>query len=880
MRDLATRLRDALSGRYSITREAGRGGMATVFLARDLRHDRAVALKVLHPVMASDVGSGRFEREIKFASRLQHPHIVPVLDSGEAPDLPGEPNLLWFTMPFVEGESLRDRLRREIQLPVTDALRIISEVADALEYAHRQGVIHRDIKPENILLSGTHALIADFGIARAVSSDSDADSQTITASGSAVGTIAYMSPEQSSGEHRIDARSDQYSLACVLYELFSGEPPFTGATAQILITRRFTEEPRSLRTTRPGVPVEVERAVSRALSRIPADRFATTAEFARALQVQLAGSGVLPSTWRFRSRTMVTITAAAALILIVGGVTASRWLASSGPGLDEPLSLAVLPFEYRGDSSDKYFADGVTDDVREKLSNLPRLQVISRVSSNRYRASPKTLPEIAKELGVRYLLTGTIQWYKADTVQKLHVRTELVELSSKGATVMPGGSASFDATSQRDVFNVQAGIATKIASALQVVISPAAAAVIAAAPTSNIPAYDEFLRGEADYVGSSGPVSQDKARDHYLNAVALDSLFARAWARLSQVSSSIFANAYDTSAAKTARVAAGKALSLNPKLPDAHLAIGSRFTLVEHDYPRAIAAYQAGLALYPTHAELLGAIGFAEQGMGRMDQAIDYMRKGLALDPQSLLFTRRLTRALTWARRFPEAEEMSRKALALGPADPSALQYAVLLRLAQGDLQGARAITRTIPPAGDLPALLAYWSTNFPICGWFLDDEHKQLLLRLPVRAYADRQDSRWLAFMFLSLQRGDTTVARAYADSAITILAPTERASTNPAWKLSMGWVNAVRGRKAEAIREGEQALALMGNDVLFGQQFRHGLIQIYLLVGERDKALDQLEAFQSIPYYMTPEWIRIDPTLAALRNHPRFTKLVDRGR
>src|SRR5688572_27746634 len=276
-------LRATLEGKYTIERELGRGGMATVFLAQDLRHVRPVALKVLHPEIASGVGLDRFQREIRFAARLQHPHILPVHESGHAATQSGGPTVLWYTMPYVEGESLRDRLRRETQLPVADALQITREVANALEYAHQRGVIHRDIKPENILVSSGHALVADFGIARAVNDDDGTTTKDLTATGAAIGTVAYMSPEQSSGEHRIDPRTDQYSLACVLYEMLAGEPPFTGPTAQMIITRRFTESPRPLRQSREGLPVPIERAVATALSKVPADRFSSVAEFSKAL---------------------------------------------------------------------------------------------------------------------------------------------------------------------------------------------------------------------------------------------------------------------------------------------------------------------------------------------------------------------------------------------------------------------------------------------------------------------------------------------------------------------------------------------------------------------------------------------------------------------
>jgi serine/threonine-protein kinase len=245
MSDPVAPLREGLRERYAFERELGRGGMATVWLARDLRHNRPVALKVLHPELGASLGPERFLREIHLAASLQHPHILTVLDSG---DTAGH---LWFTMPFVRGESLRERLRRETQLPVMDALRIAREAADALAFAHAEGVIHRDIKPENILLSGPHALVADFGIARALEAGPDA---RLTETGLAVGTPAYMSPEQASGQRELDARTDVYSLAVVLYEMLAGETPFAAPTAQAMIARRFTETAKPIRQAREAVP--------------------------------------------------------------------------------------------------------------------------------------------------------------------------------------------------------------------------------------------------------------------------------------------------------------------------------------------------------------------------------------------------------------------------------------------------------------------------------------------------------------------------------------------------------------------------------------------------------------------------------------------------
>ena len=274
MTDVADQLRGALADRYLIERELGQGGMATVYLALDLRHDRHVALKVLHPELAHAVGPARFLREIRTTARLQHPHILPVFDSGEAD------GQLWYTMPYIEGESLRARLRHQPKLPIEEAVQIASDVADALAYAHERGIIHRDVKPENVLLSGGHALVADFGIARAVG---PTEGDKLTGTGLALGTPAYMSPEQAAGSGALDGRSDQYSLGCVLYEMLAGEQAFTGPTPQAVIARRFMESPPAVRSLRTEVPELLERVVLRALAREPVDRFPTAAEFLRLL---------------------------------------------------------------------------------------------------------------------------------------------------------------------------------------------------------------------------------------------------------------------------------------------------------------------------------------------------------------------------------------------------------------------------------------------------------------------------------------------------------------------------------------------------------------------------------------------------------------------
>jgi eukaryotic-like serine/threonine-protein kinase len=362
----------ALQDRYVIERELGRGGMATVYLARDLKHGRDVALKVLHSELAASLGPERFQREIETVARLQHPHILTVHDSGEAA------GQLWFTMPFVEGESLRDRLRREQQLPVEAALRIATDAARALQYAHEHGVIHRDIKPENLLLTKDGStLVADFGIARALSGGDD----RLTETGISVGTPAYMSPEQATGDRTLDARTDVYALGTVLYEMLAGEPPFTGPTAQAVIAKRFSGEVPRVRRVRPSVPESVEQAVTRALAPVPADRFASATEFARALEPTIATPTAAPtvplgSAVRAEDVTSPPLRRLArrrpvALLALGTGLIAAAagWLIfhrSRGSAPLDPDLVAVAPFDVP-DSKLSLWREGLVDMLSRNL---------------------------------------------------------------------------------------------------------------------------------------------------------------------------------------------------------------------------------------------------------------------------------------------------------------------------------------------------------------------------------------------------------------------------------------------------------------------------------------------------------------------------------
>ena len=502
-------LREGLRGAYVLERELGRGGMATVYLAHDHKHDRSVALKVLHSDLAATLGPERFQREIRLAARLQHPHILPVFDSGEASTASGR--CLWFTMPYVEGESLRDRLQREGKLPIRDAVTIVSQAAAALDYAHRHGIIHRDIKPENILLTGDgQALIADFGIARAAGGD-----QTLTQAGVTLGTPAYMSPEQASGAGEVDGRSDIYSLACVAYEMLAGEPPFTGPSPQAVIAKHFTETPARLESRRPGLARSIADAIARALSREPGDRFPTAGELTRAFE--------LPATSRRSNMPWQRIGVAAALALIVAlSAWALRRNVAAAP-VRSRTTVAVMPFTVRGSPMLAYMREGMVELLSTKLDGAGELRavdpraVLSALRRQTTELSPEEGSATAQRFGAgRFILGSVLQvgdslrldatLYDADGVRQAVAETKVPEADLGGGV---------DDLARLLVGRLSSGRGDRLTS-------------LGAVTTTSYPALRAYLEGQQAFRA----LNLDSAMTAFQHAVTLDSTFALAWYRL------------------------------------------------------------------------------------------------------------------------------------------------------------------------------------------------------------------------------------------------------------------------------------------------------------------------------------------------------------
>jgi serine/threonine-protein kinase len=525
-------LGDALAGRYEIVKELGRGGMATVYLARDVKHDRDVAIKVLHQDLGAAIGPERFLREIKVAANLQHPNILPLFDSGEAN------GRLYYVMPFVEGESLGDRLKREGQLPIEAAVQVTREVADALDHAHKQGIIHRDIKPDNVMLVGKHAIVADFGIARAVEAG---QAKSLTQTGMAVGTPLYMSPEQSSGEH-VDGRADVYSLGCMLYELLSGEPPFTGKTASAIMARHAMEDLPDVRIVRPTVPDELQDAIDQATAKSPADRFATAGDFAEAL----GEAHVIVSSERLTARrtaqrrvhapppkkgpskallggaaAVVVIAVAAWALLLRGGQTGGGSGAGVVAGLDA-TSVAVLYFSDLSPSGDlTYLADGLTEELIDRLSQVRELDVISRNGVAPYRDGAVARDSIARALSVGSLIAGEVE----RSGDRVRVTTRLVDGNS-GAEFE---RASFELPADQ-LLLVKDSAAQVVASLFRTRLGEEIRTRERRAGTSSVDAWSLVLQAERWRKSGEDLIASDSAAQGFALFDRADSLLAQAQA--------------------------------------------------------------------------------------------------------------------------------------------------------------------------------------------------------------------------------------------------------------------------------------------------------------------------------------------------------------
>ena len=643
-------IQSLLGERYRVERELGRGGMATVYLAEEVKHARAVAIKILRPDLASALGAERFLREIEIAARLSHPHLVPLIDSGEAG------GLLYYVSAYLPGGSLRDRLRRESRLSLADAARIASEVAAGLGFAHRAGFVHRDVKPENILFADDLALLADFGLARAACTETG---ERVTGSGFTVGTPEYMSPEQAAGDAELDARSDMYSLACVVYEMLTGAPPFSGFPARTTIAKQVAELPRRIRMLRPEVPPAMEDAIARALAKEPEQRFASVGEFVTALAAHD------PSRGR-----------------VFAGTT---------------RSLAVLPFvNVSSDPENEYLSDGITDELINQLARVDGIRVASRTSVFALKGKSQDVRAIGALLGCTSVLEGTVR----RSGQQLRITAQLTS-TDDGALVW---SQRYDRP-VADVFAIQDELARTIVNTLRATsFADLATPQASRRHTKNLNAYRLYLKGRYEWNRRTQDGVAAGIR-YFERAIAEDPSYALAYTGLADC----YALEVDYRSMRVvdgfiaAERYARQAIALDDTLAEAHASLAWSLFIYDWDWAAAEAEFRRAIDLDPRYATAHQWYAFLLASRGAFGDALVEGHTAVELDPGSVSARRSLGWGYYYARRYEQTRYHLDRAIEMNPNAEENYRVLGLTLAIEGELDEAiRVLTEAVamPDAG------------------------------------------------------------------------------------------------------------------------------------------------------------------------------------
>ena len=915
---------------YRILRQVGAGGMGEVYEAEDLKLGRRVALKVMPEETARDpLRRERFEREARAVAALNHPNIV-TLHSVEEAD-----GLLFITLELLEGRTLRQTLPKG-GLALGQLLDLAIPLAEALAAAHQGGITHRDLKPENVLITREGKLkVLDFGLAKVeaeafqAAAGSVLPTRALTEEGKIVGTVAYMSPEQAEGK-RVDARSDVFTLGIILYELSTGERPFKGDTTVSLLSSILKDHPRPLTELNASLPRDLARIVDRCLTKDPARRFQSAMGLATELQTLKKDSdsgelevprgrstsgatratvpgGTVPASVPGGIASPTRLVAIAAGVIVVAGISGALfWMARTrfgpgatqgsaeavvpgalgsathgGPAGESRRKIVVLPFENLGTADDAYFAAGMTEEISSRLAAVAGLGVISRTSAVQYAKTGKTTRQIGAELGVDYVLEGTVRWERGPKgASRVRVTPQLVRVSDE--TQLWGDRYDRE---MKDIFAVQSEIAEQVVGKLGLAIEGGAGpAGGAAAPTSNLDAYQAYLKGKEVNSGLEVDAPTQKRAINLLEqAVSLDPQFAVAWAELSRGHTSMYHYRFDYDEARLAqaRECADRALSLQPDLREGHLALGYYYYQGRKDYAAAVEEFRKVAGTNANDPDALEAMSYVLRRQGRWDEALSTMEKAYALNPRSPGLVGSLAGTHSRMRRYPEALRYTDIAIALTGGDPGVIAGKALLEIeADGSTARARQTLarldrKDFPDLPGLMGLLEYFDRRYENSLALLSEyPHETVDMQMVF------QPKPLIAGLTYRLM-GDRARATEQCEAARRILETEVAKSPRDARRhAALGQALACLGRKDEALREARLAADItpLSADAMDGQAYQENLATVLVINGDLAGATDLFARLLPRPGAIAPNMLRLDPIYAPLLEYAPFKKVMEK--
>jgi serine/threonine protein kinase/tetratricopeptide (TPR) repeat protein len=842
----------AMIDRYRVVKLVGSGGMGEVYQAEDPELQRTVAIKLLPPATRTPEAREQFQNEARAAAALSHPNLVTVYDFGEHQGRP------FFAMEYVDGESLLERLARG-PLAIEDAVNITLQVCRGLAAVHRTAMMHRDLKPSNVMIDRTGRVkILDFGLA-AVKEGLTAPDDPRS------GTLSYMSPEQLS-EAEVTPRSDLWSLGVVLYEMLTGRRPFEGDYEASLIYSIVNDPPKSLCALRPEVPEDVQNVVKRLLEKDPSVRY----QQADDVIADLGGKRPRESDSARgeQPRRGLVVGAAILALLVIVFVWLKPWTDHDAERLSRK-TLAVLPMENLGAPDDQYFADGVMDAITTDLARMGGIAVISRASVIEYRDSRKDVRQIGSELGCQLLVTGTVYWDKSSSPNRVRVHASLIDAPNDTHL----WADSYEGVLS-DIFDLQSRIARDVATELQLVLHEGQQQAPTERPTSNLEAYDFYLRGNEYFNRSWEEPDIEIAAEMYGRAVALDPEFAVAWAMLSRAHASMYWEYYDHTDQRKeqARLAAERALVLAPDLTEGHLAMGYYYYHCEGEYVEALKAFQLALSRCPNNAELYNAIAAVQRRIGPMEQAAVNFMRAAELDPRSHLKLFDVGLTFSLMRRYDQAEVYLDKVIALAPDWPLVHVYKAWIEIFRdGNVTRAREILAEGAKHADMARSHYYWWLERVV-----EPDHDATLRSMKIGS-----DTAMYYLHRAQLNRllGRYTIERQYADSARVMLeGRVKKYPDNARFHSYLGRAYAGLRMREPAFAHAQRAMELLptSRDAFDALFFTLDLVETCVVFEEYDRAIAQLQFLLSIPGFVSPSYLKLDPLWEPLHNHPRWPDLV----